>query len=138
VTASLYDLRDLEVMLKIEDEGDDEGWVETEEIARAFGFDRARDVGVRLSWMRRYGMLEFDEKRKMWRLTDGGVRVTKAKLRAAKARELQELPDESMIEVVASVATHYRYADPMTATMLRREFLYGTQPGLNGSPRRRR
>ena len=136
--ASVRELRDLELMLKIVAEGDEEGWIETEEIARSMGFDRARDLGVRLSWMRRYGMLEFDEQRRMWRLSEGGERVSKARLRAAQANALEKLPDESMIEVMSSITTHYRHADPMTAVMLRREFAYGTRPGyLSGNGRRR-
>ena len=116
-------------MQKIRAEGGEEGWLESQALAESLGFERARQVGTRLAWMRHYGMLEYDEERKLWRLTEGGERVTKAKLRAAQARELETLPDEAMIEVMASVTTHYRYADdPMIAHVLRREFLFGTQP----------
>lgn len=128
---SLYDFRDLDLMLKIADAGDHEGWVETRELASLLGVDEAdpvQGVGIRLSWMRRYGMLDFDEDRRMWRLSAGGERVADAKLRAAKAKTIDELPDEQLVDVMAHVTTRYRLGDPLMATMLRREFAYGTAP----------
>jgi DNA-binding IclR family transcriptional regulator len=128
--ATLYDFRDVDVLLKLDAEGDSDGWVETEHLARALGLgDRANpNVGVRLAWMRRFGMLERDEKSGLWRLTSGAHRVIEAKLRAASKRELETLPDEAMVEVMANVAHRYRFTDSMTATLLRREFLFGTAP----------
>jgi DNA-binding IclR family transcriptional regulator len=127
--ATLYDFRDLDVMLKLAREGDEDGWAETEGLARAMGLDDdRRNVGQRLSWMRRYGMIERDERTGLWRLTPGGERVTKSHLRAAASRTLEDLPEESMIEVMANVTHRYRFADSMTAALLRREFLYGTAP----------
>jgi hypothetical protein len=125
--ATLYDFRDLDLMLKLEAEG---GEAQTWELAEALGFgdDGRIAVARRLSWMRRYGMLAFDEERRLWTLTKGGERVTEAKLRAAQARTLKELPEEAMVEVMASVTSHYRHAaDPMIAHLLRREFLFGTK-----------
>jgi hypothetical protein len=128
--ATLYDFRDVEIMMKLEDEADAEGWIETEHLARALGFsdDDFRNVGIRLGWMKRYGMLARDEKTGVWRLTDGGRRVIEAKLRAATTRELQTINDEALIEAMTNVLHRYRHADAMTATILRREFAYGTQP----------
>ena len=78
--------------------------------------------------MRRYGMLEFDERRKMWRLTPAAERVTEARLRAAASTQIEELPDEVMVEVMSKVTQRYMHGSPLVATMLRREFQYGTQP----------
>lgn len=127
--ATLYDFRDLDVMMKLRAEGNEDGWVETEALASAMGFDEdRRPVGSRLSWMKRYGMIERDEQSGLWRLSPGGERVTEARLRANQKRSIETLPDESMIEVMANVAHRYRFADAMTAALLRREFLYGTAP----------
>jgi hypothetical protein len=140
---SLYDFRDLDLMLKIADEGDNEGWVETRELARALGVaeeDSSSGVAIRLSWMRRYGMLEFDEEHRCWRLSVGGERVVNAKLRAAKAKAIDAIPDEQLVDVMAHVTTRYRLGDPVMATMLRREFAYGTAPQShvrNGKRKRR-
>jgi hypothetical protein len=124
--ATLYDFRDLDLLLKLKAEGDPEGWLDTENMARSLGFEEAAKLSSRLTWMRRYGMLEFDGQRRLWRLTPGAERVTAAKLRASQANVIEALPDEAMVEVMAGVATRYRLGDPMVATMLRREFLFGT------------
>ena len=128
--ASLFDFRDFDLMAKMREEGDAEGWLETELLARAIGLgdERLRNVGIRLGWMRRYGMVERDEERGMWRLSDGGERVVTARVRAATVRELEALPNEALITSMSSIVQRYRLVDAMTATMLRREFMYGTQP----------
>lgn len=141
---SLYDFRDLDLMLKVADLGDNEGWIETRALAEALGVpddEKTSGVAIRLSWMRRYGMLEFDENRRMWRLSSGGQRVTEARLRAAAAKQIDSVPDEALVDVMAHVTTRYRLGDPVMATMLRREFLYGTSSHSavwNNSKRRRR
>ena len=126
--ASLYDFRDLDLMLKIVAEG---GEAATWELTEALGFgeqDR-QGVAVRLSWMNRYGMVRFDEKTRTWRLSPSGERVTQARVAAGAKRELDKLDDESMVDVMAHVTSRYRHGDPMLADLLRREFLFGTQRG---------
>jgi hypothetical protein len=128
---TLYDFRDLDLMMRLEDEGDEEGWAETEALARALGLSDnggPRHVGSRFAWMRRYGMIERHEQTKMWRLTEGGRRVIQAKVRAATSLEIEALEDEAFVDVMAKVGQRYRHGSPMLAHMLRREFLYGTAP----------
>jgi hypothetical protein len=128
-SATLYAFRDLDLLLKLDAEGDEEGWVETAHIARALGFgDDLGGIAQRMGWMRRFGMLERDDKTGLWRITPGAERVISARLRAATERELQALPQEAMIEVMAAVTKRYYNGNAMMATMLRREFLFGTQP----------
>jgi hypothetical protein len=127
--ATLYDFRDLDLMLKIEDEGDNDGWVEAAALAASLGFgEDVRPVAQRLSWMRRYGMLERHKDAGDWRLTDGGLRVIEARLRAAQSRSIEKLPDEAMIDVMANITSRYHHGSPMMAHLLRREFLFGTKP----------
>jgi hypothetical protein len=125
----MYDFRDLDLMLKIVDKGDSDGWVETADLASALGFpdDDLRPVGIRLAWMHRYGMLDHSDRDRAWRLSAGGERVVEARLRAAQARALDALPDEALIDVMANVVTHRRLGNPMVANMLRREFMFGTK-----------
>jgi hypothetical protein len=130
--SSLYDFRDLDLLVKLEREADAEGWIEAEYLAEAMGMSLNgggllhTGLPSRLTWMRRYGMLDYDEKKRMWRLTGGAQRVIEARLRSATKKQLEALPDESMIEVMANVHHRYRHGDPMMAAMLRREFRYGT------------
>ena len=125
-SASLYAFRDLDLMLAI---ADTENGIEAMELAQAIGLgeDGARAAAIRLSWMRRYGMLRYDDKARLWTLSPSGERVTSARLRAAAARTIDALPEESLVDVMAHVTTRYRLGDPVMAQLLRREFLYGTQ-----------
>ena len=128
---SMFEFRDSDLMFKLAEEGDDEGWVETRALASALGVaddDKINGVGQRLSWMRRYGFLDFDQQRRLWRLSQSGQRITESKLRAAAAKTIDSVPDESLVEVMAHVTTRFRLGDPVVAQMLRREFRYGTDP----------
>jgi DNA-binding IclR family transcriptional regulator len=124
--ASLYDFRDLDLMLAIAEGA--EG-ISSTDLAEAIGLgeEGARAAGIRLSWMRRYGMVKFDDDKRLWTLTRGAERVTEAKLRAAAAKTIDAVPDESLVDVMAHVTTRWRLGDPMNAQLLRREFLFGTQ-----------
>jgi len=127
--ASLYDFRDLDILFRIAENTNGRG-VTSHELAEDLGFpaeEGARPVGIRLAWMRRYGMVAFDEDNRLWKLSRGGERVTQSQLRAPALRTLEKLPDESMIEAMAQVTSRFQRGDTMLAHMLRREFLFGTQ-----------
>jgi hypothetical protein len=130
-SASLFAFRDLDLLLKIEERGDHDGWVPTDDLASSFGFaDHLQPLGIRLSWLRRYGMVERDDKTGLWRVTTGAGRVIDSRMKANQIRTIENLPDETMVEVMANVTSRYRHGDPMVATMLRREFMFGTQRRL--------
>jgi hypothetical protein len=128
--ATLYDFRDLDLMLHLAEavNGSHSG-IPTSELADLLGFSEGdnRPVGIRLAWMRRYGMVAFDQTEKLWSLTAGGQRVTQAHLKAPALKVVDQMPDESAIELMAHVTSRYHRGEPMIAAMLKREFLYGTQ-----------
>jgi DNA-binding IclR family transcriptional regulator len=124
---SVFEFRDLDLMVKLAQEGDAEGWVDGVAFAEALGFEKGTKTASRLSWMRRYGMLEYDEETHMWRLSPGGIRVANAHLKSGQVGALEKIPDESMVEVMSHVTSRWRHGDPLTAHLLRREFLFGTQ-----------
>jgi len=99
------------------------------ELASLLGFDGedSRQIGMRLVWMKRYGMVAYDDRDKLWTLSRGGERVTEAHLRAPALRAVEQMPDEAAVELMAHVTSRYQRGDAMIAQMLRREFLYGTQ-----------
>lgn len=129
MTASLYDFRDLDLMMRIAD--DAEARVTSKDLAESIGLDSddggTQAVAVRLAWMKRYGFVEFDSNRRDWTLSAGGRRITQANLKSAQARAIEAVPDEAMVEVMSHVTTRYRLGDPVIANLLRREFLFGTQ-----------
>lgn len=124
--ASLYDFRDLDLMLAIADAN---GGIESRELAEEIGLgeDGSRAASIRLSWMRRYGMVSFDPDKRLWTLSPSGVRVVEARLRGLAAPKLDAIPEEELIDVMAHVTMRYRHGDAVIAQLLRREFLYGTQ-----------
>ena len=123
--ASVYDFRDTDLMMKLKEEGGLSSADLAEEVGMT-GYTQA--IGVRLAWMKRYGMVEYDEKAKLWLLSKGGGRVIQSHVRAAMQQVIEKVPDESMVEVMAHITGRYRQGDPMVAQMLRREFQYGTSP----------
>jgi hypothetical protein len=128
--ATLYDFRDLDLMLHLRDavNGSKSG-IPSHELAQMLGFDEgdSRAVGIRLAWMRRYGMVAYDDRDKLWTLSRGGDRVTQAHLRAPALRAVEQMPDEAAVELMAHVTSRYQRGDSLIAHMLRREFLFGTQ-----------
>lgn len=121
---SVREFRDFDLMAKLKETGP----IPSKELAKELGGDElGSHVGRRLGWMRRYGMLEKTDDG-LWELSEAGSRVVWAKRRAALMNELEALPQEELIEVMAAVCARYRLGQPMIATMLRREFIFGTAP----------
>lgn len=135
---TLYDFRDIDLMLKVAREADAEG-ISSSDLADLLGMeDDTRPVGSRLAWMRRYGFFDFDDEKRLWRLSHSGDRIVESHVRASTLAALEKVPDESMVEVMAHVTSRYRHADHVTATLLRREFLFGTKPNSAAYNQRRR
>jgi hypothetical protein len=127
---TLYDFRDTDLLHKLAQEVDpDTGMISSEDLAAALGMeDDVRAVAMRCAWMRRYGFFARDDRLGVWRLTRGGERIVEAHLRASTEKALEAVPEEAMVDVMAHVTKRYRHGDPLMATLLRREFLFGTTP----------
>jgi hypothetical protein len=126
--ATLYDFRDSDIMWHLA-EVNGQG-IDTHELAELLGFDAeegGRPVGIRLAWMRRYGMVVFDDRERTWSLSRGGKRVVDASSLAPTLAKIDELPDEAMVEAMAHVTSRFRRGDSMLGHMLRREFMFGTK-----------
>jgi hypothetical protein len=127
--ATLYHFRDSDLMHHIAESADGRG-VTSLALAEMLGFEAeagARPIGIRLAWMKRYGMVAYDEQEKLWKLSQGGERVVAAHLRAPELRVVDKMPDEKMIEVMALVTSRFQRGETMLAHMLRREFAFGTK-----------
>jgi len=126
--ATLYDFRDIDIMWQI---ADNNGvGITAVDLADVLGFEKedgGRPVGMRLAWMRKYGMVAFDDNAHTWKLSRGGERVIEAHLKAPQLRVVENLPDETMVDVMAHVTSRFQRGETMLAHMLRREFLFGTQ-----------
>ena len=127
--ATLYDFRDTDILYKIAENTNGKG-IASQAVAELLGFDSedgAQPIGIRLAWMKRYGMVAYDDKDKLWSLTKGGLRVTEAHLKAPELRVVETMPDEKMVEVMALVTSRFQRGETMLGHMLRREFAFGTQ-----------
>src|SRR5215470_17507911 len=105
--ATVRDFRDLDIMYRLA-ELNGHGNVTTLDLADMLGFDAdegGRPVGMRLAWMRKYGMVAFDENARTWSLSASGRRVTDSHLRAPQLRVIEKMPDEQMVETMALVTS---------------------------------
>jgi hypothetical protein len=127
--ATLYDFRDTDIMLRLSEMTNGVG-VTSQDLADALGFEAegegTRAVGIRLAWMKRYGMVAYDDRDHTWKLSRGGTRVADAHLKAPELRVVEHMPDEKMVEVMALVTSRFQRGETMLGHMLRREFMYGT------------
>lgn len=138
---SLYDFRDLDLMTSARDVLDERGRFTANDLAEAIGFeDELRNVAIRLSWMRRKGVFLYDTERKEWDFTRRAEQVLEAVAADLNGgEELDEPAGAGLVLEMARVRRQARTADPMTAELVRREFLFGTRTGLGrrGNGRRR-
>lgn len=122
MSATLYDFRDLDLLLRL----NEDGGMTTKGMSEALGVDTAGAVGSRLAWMKRYGMVDLDSEAGFWNVSPAGRRVVQAKLKARDLAVVEKLPDEAMVEVMAQVTSRYQRGEATLAHLLRREFMYGT------------
>jgi hypothetical protein len=113
--ATLYDFRDIDIMFKIAESTNGTG-VSSPDLAEMLGFeaeDGARPIGIRLAWMKRYGMVAYNEREHLWKLSKGGLRVREAHLRAPELKLIDNMPDETMIDVMAHVTSRFQRGETM-------------------------
>jgi len=127
---TLYEFRDADLMAKLSIEGGADG-LTSREFALALGFkeDDAQSVAIRASWMKRAGAFEFDDERRLWRLTEAGEDVVEANLKARDVSPVDKTPRTKLVDVMSHLTARMRDEDELTAWLLRREFLYGTTRG---------
>lgn len=138
-SATLYDYSDREMLHILDDVAGPDGWIETEHIARKmFGAtnsgppskDALRCVAVRMSWMRRYGLVEKSGKSReaRWRMTEFGERALKAGLKSSEVKAVENLDEEDLAEVMMRFGARYHYVSREAATLMRREWQRETSP----------
>jgi hypothetical protein len=127
--ARLYDFRDADIMFRLNEVQSDKLGLSTPDVADLLGFEPGdnRGVGIRLSWMQRYGMVAYDREQRLWSLSESGRRVIAAQIKAPTLKVIENIPDESMVEVMALVTSRYHRGDHVLAHLLRREFMFGTK-----------
>lgn len=131
---TLYDFSDMEFLHVLLDLATADGWVTTTELAEALRLDVKhpnQNVGVRLGWLKRLGVVERDEEphsetRWAWRLTEEGQAVMDARLRKREENLLEGLAPEMMVEITNYLTARYHRVGEATANLIRRQWLNGT------------
>jgi hypothetical protein len=140
VSLTLYDLNDRELLHRLNDVADSDGGATSTEISEALGLKgvEARNVSIRLSWMKRYGAVSSRDgerlneegkkvKTKLWFLTSAGERFVFAHMRKQQREALEALDDATLADVTEIVTTRYQVmAGSTTGQLIRRQWLSGT------------
>lgn len=125
----LADFSDRELLALMQDVGDGDGSVSTADLATALDLKTKHpltNVGVRLGYLRKIGMLERDTESMRWYLTPLGVRFARGHLTAPQRRALEALRDEGAAwAATESLASLLGGASEAQATMMRRQWQYG-------------
>lgn len=122
----LADFLDEEFLALLDDLGDHEGWVSSHTIAEAIPIE-VRNVGSRLSWMRRYGVVERDTRpgsptRNEWRLTQVGVQLVNARFTKSQQTTISSVKDEQLWGLARELSVRYERVDSAAANLIRRRF----------------
>lgn len=124
----LTDFSDRELMFVIDDQASDEGWVTVAQIAEALDLDHDHPhlcVASRFSWLARFGVME--RVKKQWRLTPTGRALLHGTLNKSQTNALENLKPEQLMLATRKMTERYRSGGRVAGTMMRREWVYGTQ-----------
>jgi len=120
------DYSDRELLMLIVDLRDERGVCTSTQIAEALDPDAKHPtqcVGIRLGWMRRYGVVEYVQQNGHpagWCLTSSGERMAHAGLKGTARRLLESLPPEQGAEAAMMLGDLYRRLGYTESIMLRR------------------
>lgn len=123
----LADFLDEEFLALVVDYGDNEGWVSTQELADAIPIS-TRNVGCRLGWLRKYGVVERDLRdgvptKNHWRLTEAGVAMVESRFSRQQRTALDGVLDAQLWYLSQELGRRYETVGSMAvANLVRRRF----------------
>jgi hypothetical protein len=123
----LTEFEDIEFLHKLQDVADDDGYATSAELAVELKIDNdcpARNVGSRMAWLKRYGVVELHPK-KGWRLTKIGDALVNGELNSYQRKSLSSMPEEQLLALTRQVSSRFQGAGDSAAQMMRRQFRYG-------------
>src|SRR5262245_10494621 len=111
----LEDFSDPELLAALEDYADGDGLVSTHALAEGLNLRTLKhpvqSIAIRLSWLKRYGIVYRDEEGR-WGLTPTGAGIVHAKLTAGQRRALGNVDPDEMFAVVHAMGSHLQMAHP--------------------------
>ena len=129
----LVDFLDEEFLALVVDNADYEGWASSKMIAEAILSEEitTRNVGSRLAWMKKYGVVERDTRPgrtyRHWRLTSAGEALVRARFTKRQTDALHTVSDEQLWRLTAELSDRYEVVDDTTANLVRRRFSAAAQ-----------
>ena len=126
---SLEEFSDRELLFALEEHADGDGLVSSVGLAEGLGLSGrvkhpTQSIAIRLSWMKRYGVVYRHEETGRWGLTDAGARVVHGALRATQRRALDEMDDERLWAAMQVMGARMVRANPEAATLASRAWRY--------------
>jgi hypothetical protein len=125
---TLNEFSDEEFLAKVMDTNGD-GWISTDEISDAINLDVQypnSNVGIRLSWLKRFGVVERDFDTGMWRVTKIGQDLVTAKFSSPAAKAIDAIDDSQLFLLSQRLSSRYERVNPATANLVRRQFARST------------
>lgn len=131
MSLTLEEFSDRELLFALEEHGDNLGSVSSRELAEGLGLRPTDDlkhphqnVAIRLSWLRRYGVVHRDAETKRWSLTDVGYALMHTDLRAPERRLMADLDPNRLYAVMQEMTRSVVAAPDEAATMVSRHWRY--------------
>jgi hypothetical protein len=126
----LADFLDEEFLALVQDLADYEGWVSSQVIANSIPIE-VRNVSSRLSWMKRFGVVERDTRpgsrtRYDWRLTEVGEALVKARFSKSQQTALAKITDDQLWALTQDLSSRYEGVGNAAANLIRRRFTAST------------
>jgi hypothetical protein len=124
----LEEFSDRELLYALEEHADDDGTVSSRELAEGLGLTGMKNphqnIAIRLSWLKRYGVVYRDQETGRWGLTPVGETLMHSNLRAAERRLLEGLDPDKLLVVMQQLGGAMINANSEAATMAAREWRY--------------
>lgn len=136
------DYQDRELLHIATEEGDTEGWVSTEDLAKVIRISHPegngnvpkkqrqyhahRCIGSRFAYMARIGWVERNEAKTMWRVTEIGHDLMNGRLSPGLSNSLDRLSPGDRLLVMREMARAFTQSSPIVGTALRRQWQHGT------------
>jgi hypothetical protein len=119
------DFSDIALLHVFDDCLDEDGTTDSAAIASALELETdhpRQNVGIRLAWLARYGVIVQQSETKRWQWTTQGEKAFRATLTRGQERALHNISDEAMLKVMHNVGDRLDRLSPLSRTLLRREW----------------
>ena len=131
MSLTLEDFSDRELLFALEEHSDGEGTISSHELSDGLGLQPQNglkhphmNVAIRLSWLKRYGVVARNDETRRWFLTPVGSRLMHGSLKAGERRLMDDLDEDRLFAAMESLGQRMVGAHDEAATMVARHWRY--------------